>query len=255
MIFEERLRAMKPKRQSRYIYVAQDISEKIGSGEYAVGTVLPTEFQLSDIYQVSRHTIREALRKLQDLGLILRQKRTGTVVLAAKAPSGFRQSLSSLEDLAQFSAKHLRQVQECIEVTADDSLANEFGFVKGKNLVRISSLRLDSDSRNTPLGWTDVYIEAEYADIIDILKQDPKALISALIETNYSRYIAEIKQTISAVELSESIAKMLKVKPGSSALKIIRHYTDNAGKVFEATVSYHPSDKFSLTMLLKRVSA
>lgn len=239
--------------QPRYAFVAQSIIEKINLGEYPVGSLLPTEHKLCEIYEVSRHTIRSALREIQELGLISRHKRTGTEVIATAVPSGFRQSLSSLDDLAQFSATHIRHVKEITDVVVDQELTKELNLPLGSRWIRISSVRLDIDAKNAPIGWTDVYIEAQYSEIKNSLKTTPDALISALIEKKYGRCIAEIRQMISATEVPPNIAEELKVSIGASALKIIRHYIDNAGKTFESTISYHPSDKFSMTMILKRV--
>ena len=43
---------------TRYSTVAKDLMEGIASGRYPVGSLLPTEFELCDLYDVSRHTVR-----------------------------------------------------------------------------------------------------------------------------------------------------------------------------------------------------
>ncbi len=239
--------------QSRYAFVAQNIIEGINSGKYPVGSMLPTEHQLCELFEVSRHTIRAALKEIQELGLISRHKRTGTEVITTTVPAGFRQSLSSLDDLAQFSAAHIRHVKEIADIVIDQQLAKDLNLPLGSRWIRISSIRLDVDAKDDPIGWTDVYIDTQYTQIKDSLKETPDALISALIEEKYGRRIAEIRQSITSTEVPSTIAEELKVKAGSPALKIIRHYIDNAGKTFESTISYHPSDKFSMTMVMKRV--
>lgn len=60
-------------------------------------------------------------------------------------------------------------------------------------------LGVDNDACR-PIGMTCVYVAAAYADIPKLLKRSPRALISTLIETHYGRRIAEVEQTIQAVD-------------------------------------------------------
>lgn len=51
----------------------------IEDGKFAIGDILPNEYQLCGIYSVSRITMRGALSRLNDLGKIKRIKGKGTV--------------------------------------------------------------------------------------------------------------------------------------------------------------------------------
>src|SRR6201996_1425652 len=67
---------------TRYKELRQILADEIAAGKHAVGGRFPTEFELCDRFGVSRHTVREALRLLQDQGLLARQAGLGTTVLA-----------------------------------------------------------------------------------------------------------------------------------------------------------------------------
>lgn len=60
--------------------IADEISRKIESGEYAPGSRLESEEELAARVGVSRHTAHRALHELQRQGLVVRQRRWGTVV-------------------------------------------------------------------------------------------------------------------------------------------------------------------------------
>ncbi|TJX00371.1 GntR family transcriptional regulator, partial [Neisseria gonorrhoeae] len=60
--------------ETRYAQVARDLAEGIGNGRFPVGSVLPKELELCEQYGASRHTVRAAIRELQDLGLVSRKK-------------------------------------------------------------------------------------------------------------------------------------------------------------------------------------
>ncbi|MGN1444636.1 MAG: GntR family transcriptional regulator, partial [Acutalibacteraceae bacterium] len=53
-----------------WLEISRKIEDDIESGKYAVGDILPNEYQLCEIYSVSRITIRGALARLSDSGKI-----------------------------------------------------------------------------------------------------------------------------------------------------------------------------------------
>jgi GntR family transcriptional regulator len=207
--------------ETRYAQVARDLAQGIASGRFP------------------------------ELGLVSRRKKAGTRVEAASTSSGYRQSLASIEDLVQFGAEHMRAVQEIEDVVADRALAKELGCRPGTRWLRISSLRLNGDA-NAPIGWTDVYVDAAYSELRDIARASPDVLISSLIESRYGRRIAEIRQDVSAALLPEKLAGPLRAEAGSAALRIVRHYADAAGEIFEITVTMHPADRFTFSLRLRR---
>jgi DNA-binding GntR family transcriptional regulator len=236
----------------RHTDLAQEIAQGIAGGRYPVGSLLPTEFELCEQYAATRYTVRMALAELQEQGLISRKKNVGTRVEALRPTTGFVQALTSVEDLAQFGATHMRVVRSVDEVVADLALAKELGCPGGTRWLRISSLRMDGDKRKRPVGWTDVYVDASYTDIADAVREAPDTLISSLIETRHGRRIARIRQDIDAMAVPKVLAEELKVDAGSPALKVVRHYLDAADEPFEISVSVHPAGRFTVSMDLSR---
>jgi GntR family transcriptional repressor for pyruvate dehydrogenase complex len=64
-----------------YEKVIQQITDKISSGEYKPGDYLPTERELSEMMDVSRASVREALRVLEYIGLIECKPKNGTNIV------------------------------------------------------------------------------------------------------------------------------------------------------------------------------
>ena len=240
------------KAKPHYSDIARDLTEAIRTGRSPVGSLLPTELELRDRYATSRHTVRAALRELEQLGLVSRRKNLGTRVESGEPTRDFRPSLASMDDLVQFSATHVRAVQSIEATTVKGGLAKELGCPSGTRWLRISSLRLEGDAKRPPIGWTDVYIDPAYADIADTVRASPATLISTLIEARYGRRIAEIRQDIGAVATSLPMARALRVDVGSPMLKVVRRYLDAARDSFEISVSFHPADRFSVSMRLRR---
>src|SRR5262249_34934455 len=232
--------------------IARDLTDGIQSGRFPVGSFLPTELELRDRYGTSRHTVRAALHELEQLGLVSRRKNVGTRVESSQPTKNFHPSLASLEDLVQFGAEHVRAVQSIEETTVKGALAKELRCASGTRWVRISSLRLQGNGKSAPIGWTDVYLDPAYADIAETVRASPETLISSLIESRYGRRVAEIQQEIEATTASDTQSRELRVEVGTPMLRIVRRYLDSAGEMFEASVSVHPADRFSVSMRLLR---
>lgn len=232
--------------------LARELAEAIAAGRYAVGSLLPTEFELCEQHGLSRYAVRKALDELQEMGLISRRKNVGTRVEASRPATGFTQSIGTVDELAQFGARHVRVVRSTAQVVADLALARELGCPGGSRWLRISSLRMDDSPKARPLCWTDVYVDAAHADVAKMVKKSPERLISSLIEERYGRSIAKIRQEVEAVSMPASLAEELKAETGSPALRITRRYIDASGEVFEISRTIHPGNRFTFSLEMNR---
>ena len=76
-----------------YLRLETVLRDAIAEGRHAVGTLLPAEAELCTRFAVSRHTVREALRRLVEAGLVERRQGAGTLVVAREPRHGFVQSI------------------------------------------------------------------------------------------------------------------------------------------------------------------
>ena len=83
--------------RSRWSQIASDLAAAIEAGHHATGDLLPSAEQIAEGYGVHRHTVRQALRHLQDLGLVSVERGRGTIVTGRRFPYriGRRVSLRS----------------------------------------------------------------------------------------------------------------------------------------------------------------
>lgn len=64
----------------KYEFVEDSLFNRINTGVYPNGTLLPTEEQLTEIFGVSRQTVRKALSILEDKGIIEKKQGSGSLV-------------------------------------------------------------------------------------------------------------------------------------------------------------------------------
>ncbi|AEI40056.1 GntR family transcriptional regulator [Paenibacillus mucilaginosus] len=71
----------------KYMQLKGQLLERIKEGQMQPGDQLPTEFELSDSYKMSRQTVRQAIGELVQEGWLYRVQGKGTFVAASAAPA------------------------------------------------------------------------------------------------------------------------------------------------------------------------
>jgi GntR family transcriptional regulator len=239
--------------QPRYQQVAEDLRSKIRSGSYAVGALLPTETDLCEAYNVSRYTVREALRALLNDGLISRRQGSGTVVQQANPPRRFEQSIRSVGDLLQYATDSSFRFTVDGDVTADSSLAALLNCTVGAHWLMLHGVR-SMPGMTRPVCLTEVYVAPQFADATRRLEQGHGPLFLQL-EQVYGVHVERITQTFQAVALSAGQARRLGADAGAPALRIVRTYFDSNGSPIEISVSHHAGDLFTYSMQLETPEA
>ncbi|MGN6463760.1 MAG: GntR family transcriptional regulator [Pseudolabrys sp.] len=235
--------------QPRYLALAELLSEGIRSGQYAVGTLLPTEAELCDAYDVSRHTVREAIRKLRDLGLVSRHQGVGTRVENKDISGRFVLSLGSIPDIWQYVQNtRLEPIRKKLIKAAEaeiplPSVGND------EQWFLTEGLRYVGD-QDLPISHSAIHVNAAFRGIGEQIGQKQVPIFS-MIERRYGLKVVAIKQEISAIIMPARLTKPLKVKPDSPALSIIRHYTTAEGVIVEVGRTITPADRFTYSMDLR----
>lgn len=226
---------------ARYQEVMRVISEDIASGRVAVGTRLPTEKELCAHHNVGRHTIREAIRGLVDLGMVERRPRVGTSVISAEPIAGYRWMPGSVEDIAtNVNVTWIVRPRGTV-VEADDAAARRLGCNVGERWFRFAGPRVLRDDRTRePVCFSEQYVpdnpRARRAIVLATAALSPDDVAHQTIE-----------QEIRADLLDEEQAAALQADPGSAALVVLRRHRNPDGRLVAIVIHTHPSDRFSIT--------
>jgi len=130
---------------------------RLTAGEFAER--FPTDAQLMREYRVSRQTARDAVRRLADDGLVLRERGRGTRV----HPRTFERAAGTLESLFEYVQSHGHEqtsiTREC-DQRSDPRVAALLGLPAAARLVYIERLRLVD---RKPLALDRSWLPAEIA--------------------------------------------------------------------------------------------
>lgn len=239
-----------PTRTTLHKSLGDELLRLIKDGHYPVGTNLPTEMALCEEFSVSRHTVREAIRRLQELGLVVRRARAGTTVVKQYAQPQFGLALETTEQLKHYletTTLHVARTQKTL--TAHPSETRLEGAPE--DWLKIATYRRVPGSER-PISWTDIYVKQEYSAIAEHVGNQPGG-VYPLFEQLFDEVIETIDIEISAATFPAAVAKRLGYGKNDPALLMIRRFRNTAGKLLEVAVSYYPPFDFRYVSRLSRV--
>lgn len=239
-------------RQPLYARIADQLSQDIAVGRYAVGSILPTEPDLAAMLQVSRSTIRAALSTLESRKLVSRKKNAGTRVESNKPQTGYGANLSSLPDLIQWAQACARVVQHAETLQMDKATAKALGCEAGSRWLHVQSLRFDAARDKGAVSLTDAYIDPRYESILPTIRARPSDLMSALLEEVFGLDLATVEQEVMGWKLTATQARQLAAHKDGAALKVLRRYLTRENEPVLITVSIHPAERFAIKTTLTR---
>jgi len=235
----------------RYRQIADDLLKDIESGKLAVGNLLHSEEELSRVFGVSRGTIRQSLALLEQLGMILRRRRSGTTVLARFPGRGVVSGEQLLEDWARYG------IEYPLKITSIKHRQPPIELVKGEREAKqkwlhIVGLRYPVGSR-VPTAFCQVYINPKYRKIEQDISPAPIPMF-AHIERRYGRVIETVQMHVSARQLTKEMATALGAHAGEPGLEIRRFFLDVQRNVVSIATNTHPSDRYAYNIEIPRQS-
>ena len=122
---------------SRWRQVRDQVAEEIGRGRIKPGARLPGELHLAEQYGVARHTIRQALARLEQEGLVSTRHGLGTFAtdkvleLRVGAQTWFEQNLKANQVFPS------RAIHSVTRLAADGEQSHELGVEPGSPLLSV----------------------------------------------------------------------------------------------------------------------
>lgn len=216
-----------------------ELLRRLRAGDFSSG--FPGEVDLQRDYAVSRHTVREALRRLREAGLLDSGRGRSTRVRA----TAIEQPLGGLYSLfRQVEALGLEQRSDvlALERTRDTAAAEQLGLAPDDELVHLERVRFAGDE---PLAHDRVWL--------------PAVVAAGLLDVDFARAalydeLARVTGTaptggwerITAVVADDADAHLLGVGPGAACLAIERVGQVEDGTPVEYRRSLVRGDRYAL---------
>lgn len=232
---------------ARYIQLANELREAVLGGHYNGENPFPTEHALCSKYNVSRYTVREALRKLTQEGLITRRQGSGTMVQPASARGGaLHQPLSNVAEIMQYARGTSITFDQLPRQEVDPDIAEKTGMAVSGEWFVFKGVRR-SAVQSEPIALTYAWVHPDLDEAVSKFEQGSPTLFGQ-IEQYTDRTVKRVTQDIFSVKASKEAAQVLSIEPEEPVLLILRCYFDRNDELFEISASYHPGERFTYSM-------
>lgn len=231
----------------RYMWLHEILYNGIKAGKYPLGSLLPTEAQLSAEFGVSRHTVREATRRLVDAGMIVRYPSIGTVVKATQPQNqqpSYVAGVRSLDDIFSYTTQTRLEVFRQGRAVADTVMADTLHCELGSKWIQLDASRLQVEN-NRVLSYTRVYLRPEFEGLIPRLRGNHPSFFQ-MLRDDYGQDVRRVRQQIEAAPMPEIAAQQRDIEEGSPALLMVRAYYDAHNRLLVVSENYYIADRFKL---------
>jgi GntR family transcriptional regulator len=220
--------------------VLNDIKRRLASGE--IRDRFPTDRELVEAYGVSRHTVREAVRRLHALGVIERERGRGSIV----RHTGFVQPLGTLYSLfRELEARGVTQRSTVLSFEAgpDPVAAARLGVPAETDIVHLERIRHAGDQ---PLALDTVWLHPEVGEPVLGADMTHAALYDE-VERRAGVRITDGEETISARVPDARLRDVLELHDDEALLRIDR-IGEADERVVECRVTLVRASLFALVM-------
>jgi GntR family transcriptional regulator len=227
------------------------IWETVKQGHYRPGDRLPSEQELAAKFSVSRATVREALKTMEDEHLIICRHGLGRFVAPAAAGvySDAIANLKSVTELAQDLAIPLStRVLSVREELPDEFVKSRLNLQSGATVVILERLRLAHDE---PVIYSvDHFSRAIVAGTLDARLFEGSLL--TVMEGSWNIRLSYSRAIISAVNLSSELSQQVGVPDCVPWILMEQVNYDAQDHPVLYSRDYHRGDKFQFHALRRR---
>ena len=237
--------------QPTYRKLADQLRNDVLRGVY-VGRRLPTEAELTDRWDVSRHTVRRAFEELVAEGVVFRTRRRGTFGCAT--PGQYLRSFGTIEDLLALSEDTVLEVIDPLHLKVNVEAASRLQLAGDQVLV--ATFRRLHEER--PFSVTTVYLPLEIGRPLlasnalgTVGHRSPMTVIGSIEQVHHLAILAA-DQSITATAADRHVARRIECYEGDPVLRIDRLYSDSAGTAVELAISHLNPARYSYRIRIRR---
>lgn len=238
--------------KSLHEQAAEYVRARIVSGEYPVGSQIPTENELCALLGVSRPTLRQALDNLTREGLLVRIKGKGTFV---SEPKVMHESTSFITGYRAESEKNHRTLRTCVlylgQERAGEAVAHALELPLGARVTRLVRLRhLEGYRGDAPVVYTTVYVPYKLFPDMDQMDFTDLSFYDVLARRGLE--VRHASRRLEVVPPPAEVAARLGISAFEPVIFITSTGRTAAGQPVEYAESYYPAGSSSFLIEVHR---
>ncbi|MCU7548805.1 GntR family transcriptional regulator [Chitinophagaceae bacterium LB-8] len=218
----------------------------VKSPEYRKGQLFPKETDLAKRWGISRNTLRQAIDKLVNEGLLERKKRSGTRVTDKKISTNLSNWVSFTHEMEDKGIPFHNLLLKA-EMKKATKLVE--GFLDIKEDTQLVYLQRIRSTGKNPM----VYFESWFHPRIGLTgNEDFEKPLYEMLDEEFHIVPLISREEIRAIAATQRIADILKIKKGEPVLERKRLVLDAGKRPIEYNVCYYRSDWFTYSIEIKR---
>lgn len=229
-----------------YLQLEYDLHSRITSGEWAPGSLMPSEGELCELYGVSRITIRHALQRLVDRGVIVRRQGRGSYVRHSELSAGTRSVRSFTAEMLDLGMRPTSRLLSFSELDSPANVSSALGLAKGASVYRIHRVRIGDGE---PIGVQTAFLRADRFPDLLAVSLEGQSLYSVL-RNRYGIVPEEARETFRVGQTSAEDSRLLDVPPRSPAF-LVERITYANSMAFEYVASVMRGDRYKVTVAIR----
>ena len=226
----------------KYAQVVAEIQRRIESGEYPPGSLLPSEHQLSDEFQIARPTVVRALRVLREDGWIETQQGKGSFVRGRPALAGVQSERPGEEALNRDESREPGELIE-VGVTVPPGRVTALLESAGDVVARQTLVRHEGEASEIVTWW----IPAQLADGTELGTDEPiHGGVRAHLARRKGVRIDHVVEQVVARHPNPQEMKLLRVGKSAAMLVLYVAARDASGSPVLVLELVMPGDRHEL---------
>jgi GntR family transcriptional regulator len=212
------------------------LKHDILNGTLKNGSQIPTEPELSKLFNISRITTKRALNELAAEGLVTRQRAKGTHVTHEYTPKPVKAPLIGMLQEIESMARHSEaKILEVIETIPPSDICKELGLASNDTALKMTRVRIRD---NEPFAYyTSWSLGLKHSIDEKSLRSTPRLEVFR----QNGVQISHVKQILTATAATPEVAAELQVETGFPLLKLVRRSFDKDEKLVDfLQCLYHP---------------
>lgn len=236
------LKSAKSVRKTLTEIAQQELRQAITDGTFRPGSQLPTEAELCEMLSVSRTVVREALRVLEEEGLVARRHGVGTFVRNHPILKNLNFNFGITEMIESAGLKPGTSHFAIRNENADEEKAEQLRVEVGTALVTIERLRT-ADGR--PVVYSlDTLTEALIQQVSFDLQRLRTESIYSILQTSLGQAVEYGMARLRPVVAPHHVAEKLHLPPNALALYIVQTDYSSGDTPVVYSCEYHLPDAF-----------
>lgn len=218
-----------------YVQIANKMRDNIRIGKWKKGAQIPTEYQLCDIYHVSRITIRSAIEELVKENLLVKKKPVGTFVTESNQVEKDMYTVvkSFTREMEELGIKAETQKVNVTKSHADANIANFLNINVGEPIVVLKRLR---GSKDNTFAYFVTYFK--YDKKFSLKNNDYKGSLYQYL-SSLGIKITNNQEIVEAIQPTHEVATTLNISKNTPVLKRTRFTNDINNDFYEYTECYY----------------